>query len=81
MAGEGTYPHFLGISMKYAKVQSNPTILFSVIVSSDAGQTTDRLTLFKKPFYLTQMVSKRKDLMKIPKVVFHIKPTPSHMMI
>ena len=26
------------------------------------------------------LVSKRKDLMKIPKVIFHIKPIPSHMM-
>ena len=25
-------------------------------------------------------VSKRKDLMKIPKVIFHIKPIPSHIM-
>ena len=27
---------------------------------------------------MTQGVSKRKDLMKISKVIFHIKPIPSH---
>ena len=31
----------------------------------------------KKPFFLTRGVSKRKDLMKISKVIFHIKPIPS----
>ena len=31
-------------------------------------------------FFLTQGVSKRKDLMKIPKVIYHIKPIPSHIM-
>ena len=43
---------------------------------------TDRKTdrhFRKNRFFLTQGVSKRKDLMKISKVIFHIKPIPSHM--
>ena len=31
-------------------------------------------------FFLTQAVSKRKDLMNIPKVKFHMKSIPFHMM-
>ena len=35
---------------------------------------------FVKTIFLIQGVSKRKDLMKISKVIFHIKPIPSHIM-
>ena len=33
---------------------------------------------FWKPFFLTQRVSKLKDLIKMSKVIFHIKLIPSH---
>ena len=40
---------------------------------------TDRQTdTFVKTLFRTQGVSKRKDLMKFSKVIFHIKPIPSH---
>ena len=34
---------------------------------------------FVKTVFLIQGVSKRKDLMKILKVIFYIKPIPSHL--
>ena len=63
--------------IKYVKAQFNLIILLRVIVSTDAAQTTDR-HFRKNCFCLTQRVSKRKDLMEIPKVIFHLKPVPFH---
>ena len=37
---------------------------------------TDIQTLSQKPFFMTQGASKRKHLMKISKVIFHIKQKP-----
>ena len=47
--------------IKYAKAQSNLITLSRVIVSSDAEQATDR-HFRKNRCFLTQGVSKRKDL-------------------
>ena len=49
-----------------------------VFLRPTTDRQIDRQTLSYKPFFLTQGVSKRKDLMKISKVIFHIKPIPSH---
>ena len=37
------------------------------------------LIWFDKPFFLTQVALKCKNLMKISKVIFHIKQIPSHL--
>ena len=43
------------------------------------GNTDDRQTdTFVKSLFFTQGVSERKDLMRIPKVIFHIKPILSN---
>ena len=50
-------------------------------MSSDARQTTDRRQTeihFRKKLFFAEVISKRKDMMKIPKVIFHMKPIPSH---
>ena len=59
------------------KFQSNPKILSRII--RVYRRRKNRQTLVKAVFF-TQGVSKRKDLMKIPKVIFHVKPIPLHMM-
>ena len=54
--------------IRYDKAQFNPIILTRVIVPSDAGYTTDRrqsTDTFVKNVFLTQGVSKHKDLMRI----------------
>ena len=64
--------------IKYAKAQFNLIILSRVMPHTTYyNRQTDR-HFRKNPFFLTQGVSKRKDLMKISKVIFHIKPIPSH---
>ena len=75
--------------IKCAKAQFNLIILSRVMPHTTYYRQTDRQTdrktdgqtdrhFRKNPFFLTQGVSKRKDLMKISKVIFHIKPIPSH---
>ena len=66
--------------IKCTKAQFNLIILSRVMPHTSYRQT-DRQTdrhFRKNPFFLTQGFSKRKDLMKISKVIFHIKPIPSH---
>ena len=63
--------------IKCTKAQFNLMILSRVMPHTTYRQT-DRQTLSYKLFFLTQGVSKRKDLIKISKVIFHIKPIPSH---
>ena len=65
------------VLIKYAKAQFNLIILLRVIEYTSYRQTN--INSRKNHFFLTQGVSKRKDLMKILKVIFHIKPKP-HMM-
>ena len=43
-------------------------------------RTDIKTDTFVDPFFPTQGVSKCKDLMEISKMIFHIKPIPSHMM-
>ena len=49
-------------------------------IDSYRVQKAGQIDISVKTVFLTQGVSKRKNLMKIPKVIFHIKPIPSHMM-
>ena len=55
------------------KFESSPIILSRVIMSTDAGQMTDRQILSQKPFFRTQGFSKRKGFIKIPKTIFYMK--------
>ena len=57
-----------------AKAQFNLIILSRVMPHTIYYRQTDR-HFRKNPFF---GLSKRKDLMKISKVIFHIKPIPSH---
>ena len=75
VAGDRTRIFFWTLE-RCAKCPSNPIILSRVFVSTDARQTDT----FLKTVFSDSGVSKRKDLMKIPKVIFHIKPIPSYMM-
>ena len=66
--------------IKYAKTQLNPIILLRGIELRPADRQTDIQKLSLKPFFLTQGVLKRKDLMEISKFIFHIiKLIPSHL--
>ena len=47
-------------------------------MSTDSEQMTD-INFRKNRFFLAQGVSKRKDLMEIPKVIFLIKPISSYV--
>ena len=63
--------------IKCTKAQLNLKILSRVMPHTTYYRQTDT---FVKTVFLTQGVSKRNDLMKISKVIFHKKPIPSHMM-
>ena len=64
---------------KCTKGQSNRSILSKVIMYTDRHIQTDRQTPSQKPFFLTQGISKRGDLMKNEGVKFCINLIPSVM--
>ena len=44
--------------------------------AQNLGSLSNTCFVSYKPFFLTQGISKRKDLTEIPKIIFHIKPIP-----